>query len=103
MDDTPVCVVVVCVCPDHMQNYMVVHILPPPPVCCVLAKGRNKKRRVRLSYAYGPDVELSNLRNNYRQNQAANNPHYMWCVCVHVCVCVCVCHGVPSLQVTGGL
>ena len=53
-------------------------------VFCIALGSRNK-RSLRMSYMYGPDVELSNLRDAYRQRQTqAANPHYMWWV--FVCV-----------------
>ncbi len=40
--------------------------------------GRPKEQEIRsLSYMYGPDHELSNLRSAYRHEQA-QNPHYTW-------------------------
>ena len=38
-----------------------------------------KKEPTSLSYMYGPDHELSNLRDAYRHAHA-NNPHYTWFV-----------------------
>ncbi len=39
---------------------------------------RPKEQEIRsLSYMYGPDHELSNLRSAYR-HEHAQNPHYTW-------------------------
>lgn len=43
-----------------------------------LYKRSQKQSVARLSYAYGPDLELSNVRaQRYHQTNAAN-PQYMW-------------------------
>ncbi len=53
------------------------HDIPLPTVWFVRL-GRPKEQEIRsLSYMYGPDHELSNLRSAYR-HEHAQNPHYTW-------------------------
>ena len=49
-----------------------------------LSLHRRKKEPTSLSYMYGPDHELSNLRDAYRHAHA-NNPHYTWLVQIIDC------------------
>ena len=55
--------------------------------CCIISIAAfflscihwRRKEPTSLSYMYGPDHELSNLRDAYRHAHA-NNPHYTWFV-----------------------